>query len=249
MPGRLVCTLLAALLYLVVAPSVASEKRPPVRVLFVGNSHTATHDLPLVVATLARERGVEIETVMLAEPGLSLGDHLARRELQRALREEWHWAVLQQGPSSLPESRTDLIRSAKLVANELKGRAVRIALMSTWPHRRYLASSLAAEESYRLAAEAIGACVMPAATAWRHALGDGQAPRLYQRDQLHATRAGTVLAALSILPGLVGEDQSGLRTLPGKAPSGMSDELHVLRAAAWRAHQDEPLRCTTGVER
>ena len=119
----------------------------PLRVLFVGNSHTYTNDLPRIVAALATQRGVELDTDMLAEPGVSLGDHLGARRLRRLLQREWDWVVLQQGTSSLPESRRDLVVSTRAIAELLRGRTTRIALISIWPQRRYLASSLAAEAS------------------------------------------------------------------------------------------------------
>ena len=221
------------------------------RVLFVGNSHTATHRLPEVVAALARRQGVALEVGMLAEPGHSLGDHLADGRLQAALqRADWDWVVLQQGPSSRPESRVDLRRSVTAIAETLRGRPARIALMSVWPHRGHPASSLAAEESYRQAAAAIDACVLPVATAWRLAGPADHAPRLYQRDQLHATRAGTVLAALIVGLGLVGPDDTAPPPSAGDTmPSDAVDELQVLRQLAARAHRDEPRRCegaTTG---
>ena len=215
------------------------------RVLFVGNSHTATHSLPEVVAALARRQGVALEVGMLAEPGHSLGDHLADGRLQAALqRADWDWVVLQQGPSSRPESRVDLRRSVTAIAEALRGRSARIALMSVWPHRRDRASSLAAEESYRQAAAAIDACVLPVATAWRLAAADDSAPGLYQRDQLHATRAGTVLAALTVSLGLIGPDRAGPTpaTEDTTSPDAVN-ELRVLREFAARAHRDEPRRC------
>lgn len=216
---------------------------PPVRVLFVGNSHTATNGLPQVVEALAARQGVRLEVEMIAEPGYSLGDHLAGRDLRAALQEDWDWIVLQQGPSSLPESREDLIASTRSVAALLQGPPTRIALLSVWPHRRHRETSHAAEESYRQAASAIGGCVLPAATAWRHALAADAPPRLYQRDQLHASEVGTVLAALTMLPGLIGEDAAGLASPDDAPPAGMDEELHTLHHAAARAHREEPERC------
>lgn len=254
MPHRSMFVLTAALLGLATVGDVpASDGRTPrtdvadtgagrdpraTRVLFVGNSHTATHALPEVVAALARPHGVPLEVAMLAEPGHSLGDHLAGGRLHEALEQaDWDWVVLQQGPSSRPASRVDLLRSVTRIADALRGRPARIALMSVWPHRRDRASSRAAEESYRQAAAAIDACVLPVATAWRLAGAAGGTPRLYQRDHLHATRPGTVLAALTVVHGLVGRDFAE----PG--PGAATEELQLLRQLAARAHRDEPRRC------
>jgi hypothetical protein len=224
---------------------ISAAERASIRVLFVGNSHTYTHDVPRIVAALAAQRGVTLEAEMLAEPGLSLADHLAGPHLRHRLKRDWDWVVLQQGPSSLPESRADLVRSAEAIAAAVRGRPLRIALFSTWPQRAHRASSLAAEASYRIAALAIGACVVPAASAWRHALAADDPPALYQRDRMHATRAGAVLAALTILPGLVGAETSGLEALAADPAPGTPERIRQLQAAAWTAHRDEAANCDT----
>ncbi|MBB1061483.1 SGNH/GDSL hydrolase family protein [Marilutibacter spongiae] len=231
-----------ALLLAWTAPSPGAPPVRPLRILFVGNSHVATHDLPALVTTLAGHQGVALDIEPLAMPGHSLADHLAGQRLQRALARPWDWVVLQQGPSARPASRAELIASTGTIAARLRGRPVRIALMSTWPDQRHRRDTLAAETSYREAAEAIGACVLPVATAWRHALASDEPPHLYQGDRLHATATGAVLAALAIVPAFT--DGEGIDRSIDAAASG--DEARVLQglaAAAARAYRDEPLRC------
>ena len=121
----------------------------------------------------------------------------------------------------------------------------RIGLTSIWPQRRYRRHSLAAEASYRAAAEAVQGCVFPAATAWRLAQQSVNAPRLYQADKHHATRAGTMLMALTILPGLIGAERSGLEHRVDHPGASESADVRVLQAAAWQAHREEPQRCET----
>ncbi len=242
MPLRPALLLLNALLFPTWSIGAACAGPPPLRVLFVGNSHTATHDLPGTVAALAERHGVDLEVERLVEPGHSLADHLARGDLQRRLAGQWDWVVLQQGPSARPASRAELIRSVEAIAARLQGRPVRIALMSTWPDQRHRGDSLAAESSHRDAAIAVGACVLPVATAWRHALAADAPPRLYQRDRLHATATGTVLAALTIAPAFADR----MRTPPATTDAGSSGKtprLRELEAAAWRAWNEETQRC------
>jgi hypothetical protein len=234
--------MIVSLACLVALPIRAAE-RASIRVLFVGNSHTYTHDVPRIVSALAAQRGVVLEVETLAEPGHSLADHLARPQLRHRLARDWDWIVLQQGPSSLPESRADLVRSVETIATQLQGRPLRIALMSVWPQRAHRASSLAAEASYRVAAQAIGACVLPAASAWRLALAADDPPVLYQRDRMHSTRAGAVLAALTILPGLIGAERSGLEAIVAEPAPDTPDAIRILQEAAWAAHRDEPANC------
>ena len=82
----------------------------PLRVLFVGNSLTATNDLPAAVRALAAEAGRRpVETRTVAPGGVSLEEHWRSTGAREALAEgPWDAIVLQQGPSSLPDSRAHL---------------------------------------------------------------------------------------------------------------------------------------------
>jgi hypothetical protein len=181
---------------------VSSDPRP-LRVLFVGNSYLYTHVMPDVVASVAAARGIEIVPGMLAEPNFAIEDHLATGRYEAMLAEGWHWVVLQQGPSSLPENQVNLrVHSAR--ATELAwAHGARVALMSAWPALPNASTWLNAELSYRNAAVANRICVLPVATAWRLARTQQPGIRLFQPDELHPERAGTLLAAETILRGLM----------------------------------------------
>src|SRR5689334_5259202 len=97
----------AAIIGLILLTSALCDAADPVRVLFVGNSLTYTNNLPKVIAAMpcfADGRAVVAESV--TGPDMSLDDHLARGAVARRLsRERWDVVVLQQGPSSLEDSR------------------------------------------------------------------------------------------------------------------------------------------------
>jgi hypothetical protein len=181
-----------------VAPASA-----PLRVLFVGNSYLFTHNIPAVVADVAAARGKRIVAGMLAEPNFNIADHLARSEFERRLDQGWDWVVMHQGPSSLPESQIDLRTNATRAAALARARGIKVALMSAWPALQNAHTWANAELSYRNAATAIDACVLPVATAWRYARERDPNVRLYQSDQLHPEREGSLLAALVMAEGLI----------------------------------------------
>src|SRR5690348_14155380 len=106
-----------------------------------------------MVERLGRLDGRRIETHMLALPNYSLGDHLDAGNVQKLARERWDLVVLQQGPSSLEESRRDLIRDSRRVAALF--RDARVAMLMVWPSRQYAASWGRVIESYTLAAQAV----------------------------------------------------------------------------------------------
>ena len=218
-------------------PSIASEPQRPLRVLFVGNSYLYTNNLPGTVQALAAARGVAIETNMRAEPDYSLSDHLRSRRFAAVLEESWDWLVLQQGPSALPDSKRDLIDAARRIAAHLKDKPTRIALLSVWPARRNVAMSQRAEVSYREAAAAIDACVLPVASAWRIARARVDPPSLYQRDGLHPAPVGTLLSAMTVARGLLGVEPV-LDDLAEQA-----ELIPLLNEAAQEAQSKETLRC------
>ena len=85
-------------------PSAAQE---PLRVLFVGNSLTATNDLPALVARLARAFGPrEIQYRTIAPGGTSIEDHWnagdVPAELENGKRDV---VVMQQGRRRCPRAR------------------------------------------------------------------------------------------------------------------------------------------------
>ena len=209
-------------------PAGAAEPAPS-RVLFVGNSYLTTNNLPLRASQLAGQRGQALDAVMHARPDFSLADHLRDRTVLDARGTPWDWVVLQQGPSSLPASGDDLVASARAMALRLQGRPTRIALFAAWPAADRADASLQGEANYRRAAEAIGACLLPVAAAWRLARADAAMPRLYQADRLHPSRSGTRLAALVVLRGLL-----------GRAPADGEDAMERIVTAAYA---QEPLAC------
>ena len=198
----LAALLLMPLAALAAKPEDVSPTRP-LRVLFVGNSYIYTHDLPTVVAAVAAARGVALVPGMLAEPNFAIEDHLGRAAYAARLAEGWDWVVLQQGPSSLPENQINLRVHSALAADLARARGIKVALMSAWPALENVHTWANAELSYRNAATANGLCVLPVASAWRYAREQAPTIRLYQSDQLHPERDGTLLAALVLAQGLI----------------------------------------------
>lgn len=166
------------------------------RVLFAGNSLTYANDLPAMVSRLARHDRRRIDTATIAHPNYSLGDHLGHGTLDTAARERWDLVVMQQGPSSLPESRRDLIRDAARVAAKFEERPPAFAMLLVWPSQHHAGAWDRVDGSYELAAEAVGGTLIPAGAALRNALAARPAIRLLGDDGFHPTVAGTYLAAL-----------------------------------------------------
>ena len=238
-------SLLLAVLAFGTLASCSAQTPTPVtslRVLFVGNSLTATNDLPAIVGELARaDSAVSLETASVVYPGVSLDDHLVNGAAARRIAEGgWDFVVLQQGPSGLPESRTALIASTRQFAALCEPVGTRVALFGVWPasNRRSAFDSVTA--SYAAAADAVGGGLLPAGRAWELAWQQNPLLPFYGPDGFHPGPYGSYLAALVIYQGLTGRSAIGLPA--AMTVNGVRVNIPQARAALMQAAADEALK-------
>jgi hypothetical protein len=206
-------------------------------VLFVGNSLTYTNDLPGLVQGLAAAAGVRLRTASVAFPGYSLADHLDQQDALRAVdRGGWRVVVLQQGPSSLLESRELLRRDTALFDQRIRAAGARTALFSVWPESSRQSAFGDVAASYAAAAADVGGIYLPVTQAWLEAWKRDPALPLYSGDGFHPSEHGSYLAALviaGVLAGISPEQMPARVVLPnGSEASVPPAAATVLRAAA-----------------
>ena len=219
------------------ATTMDHHGRPVLRVLFIGNSLTSSNDLPSLVMkmSIAAGSGLVIESTRRTAGNMSLSDHLELEGVDAVIRgQRWDFVVLQQGPSSLPESRAHLLESARIYDPIVRSAGARPAFYMVWPEQARFSAFERVCESYRLAALEIDALLLPVGEAWQIAWAKDESLRLYSADRFHPSPAGTYLAALVICSGLTGK--SALE-LPTPEKLGVSAQLtpqqvQVLRGAA-----------------
>ena len=167
-------------------------------VLFIGNSLTSQNNLPRRCAIVAAESGMSIDAQSVALSGASLLDHWNDGRARRAVASRrWTAVVLQQGPSTLPESREELTRLSGMFGEEIRRAGGRPALLMVWPLPGQQASAVSA--SYRAAAEATDSVLIPAGDAWVRAAAADPGLVLTEADGFHPSPLGTELAALSVV--------------------------------------------------
>jgi hypothetical protein len=231
MKARLAVTVLALAAAL---GATGATGAPPasLRVLFVGNSLTASNDLPATVAGIAAANGRRLEYRTVAPGGFALEDHWSQGEARAALETgRWDVVVMQQGPSALPESQANLREWATRWAVEARRVGTRPALLTVWPesYRRSALTEVIA--SYARAARAARADLLPGGSAWRLAWHCDPGTPLYGPDGFHPSRPGTYAAALVVYGRLF---RAPLLNL--KAPAGISPRIaRRVQAAAARA--------------
>jgi hypothetical protein len=221
---RRLCPLFTIAALALYALPAAAQAPSPARVLFIGNSYTYTNGLPAVVRKVAAAQGVALTVQSLTAPGVAIEDHFDSGALPGALRDNWDLVVLQQGPSSLVDNRRHLAYWTRRVREAAPSRT-RIVMFSVWPAVENVHTWHAAELSYAKAALRVGGCVFPAAGAWRIAMEGGIRLPLYSSDNLHPTREGTLLAALSMVHALWG----------GAAPAPISNLASQFPEREWQA--------------
>jgi hypothetical protein len=227
------------------APQAATPAPAPgnvLHVLFVGNSLTYANDLPLIVQALATAAGEKLAVETLAYGGAALEDHWNDGGALRALeRQRWDVVVLQQGPSSVPESREHLRKWTKKFAEPIRKAGARPALYMVWPDKSRFSFFDDVRESYSLAAADVDGIFLPAGevflAAWRR---DPRAP-LYGGDDFHPSAAGSYAAALSIYGMLYRRAPQGLparlQLANGQTVNLKPELAKLLQQAATEANQ------------
>lgn len=189
------------------------RRRQPFRVLFIGNSLTAANDLPRLVAALSVVAGDDppLETATVAYGGFALEDHLAQGDAPRAIAQgRWDVVVLQQGPSTLIESRVNLIEYTRRFDALIRAVGARTAIYGVWTSADRMFAFDDGIESYRQAAEAVDGILCPAALGWKVAWQRDPSLPLYGPDNFHPSMLGTYLAALVIYAELRDKSPIGL---------------------------------------
>jgi hypothetical protein len=200
------------------------------RVLFIGNSLTQANDVPAMVQALADAAGLAWHIEAELAGGAGLEDHWANGRAQATIRSAtWDAVVLQQGPSSLPESRTNLRYWAGVFDELVRQGGGRSALYEVWPELDRFAWFDRVRDSYALAARDVEGWFLPAGEAWRVAWAEEPDLQLYGGDNFHPSVAGSWAAALTIFGGLSGHS---LADLPAPATIVPSTAERLRRAAA-----------------
>lgn len=190
-------------LYMLSACSLGTEPETPdgaVKVLFIGNSLTYENDLPRTVAQLAASAGLpQCYCITIAYPNFALEDHWYDGEAVVALEDEsWDFVVMQQGPSALPASRDHLVFWAGFFGDVIDENGAQAIMYGVWPQLDRSFDFPNVRDSYRAAADAIGALFAPAGEAWLYAWEQDPTLPLYAADDFHPSTMGTYLAALTI---------------------------------------------------
>lgn len=219
----------------------ASDKRPEVSVLFIGNSRTFVNDLPSMIRRVADSasdpRRFHME--MYAVGGRSMKDHWDDPKVRDLLRRKWDFVVLQGGSS---EQTTPYMEASfytycsQLVMMAKQDGAVPV-LYVAWrplpgaypglPDIPPAALYQKIQAGYALVARNTGAKLVNVGKAFETVMARSREPLM--SDGNHPTPQGTYLAALMFYRFLSNNDLDHVAYVP----AGLSDdEVTLLKQAA-----------------
>ncbi len=227
-----------ALLALLGCGSTAPDPVPSedLDVLFIGNSLTSTNDIPGLVSELsAVADGPRVRVSVVAFGAYSLEDHWTRGDaLDSIARGGWDYVVMQQGPSTLPESREHLVLWAGRFAERIRGAGGQPVIYMVWPSN---GNFDAVSQSYTDAALAVDGGLVPAGEAFRTVVREYPDIEIFAPDDFHPNRIGSYLAALVIYGGLTDRSVEGV-TVRRPVPGLTSAQAERLEGAADQANRD-----------
>jgi hypothetical protein len=197
-------------------PAVAETATPApetsLRVLFVGNSYTFSHELPKVLEQIARttSEGPTIKTKMVAEPGWTLEQHWEdRRALAEIRGGSFSHVVLQGHSLTTVEARERLIEYGRRFDSAIDESGAQTVLFMTWARRDRPEMLEAVRDGYNDLGAHTDAVVVPVGEAWARSRSERPALHLWHADGSHPSPAGTYLAAAAFYAALTGRSCVG----------------------------------------
>lgn len=213
----------------------------PARVLFIGNSLTSSNSMPAMLEAIARQAGKQLVADSIALPNYALVDHFDQRTAHTALASgQYQFVIMQQGPSSLLESRRILVGGARLFEPLIRAGGARPAMYMVWPDFSRIAYFDDVRESYSQAALAVNGMFIPAGQSWLTAWSLDVNLALYSTDNFHPSQTASYLAALSIFCELYRQSPIDLpprlSIVGGQTLNLNPDVVRTLQTAAWMTH-------------
>ena len=184
-------------------------------ILFVGNSLTYTNDLPAIVARLAKEKGIDVTTEMLAFPDYALEDHWNEGRMQTLIKEkQFDFVIVQQGPSSQAGGRAMLLDYGARIKTLCEENKAKLAFFMVWPAFANLHTFDSVIKNYSDAATSTHSLLCPAGAVWKQHFTGTHDYSYYGPDQFHPSEKGSEAAAGVIVETLFGSNSvSGFRNL------------------------------------
>ena len=234
--NRLYSSVLVVLFSLFSAQASAGKDKDEVQVLFIGNSFTYYHDLPKMVAELAKagsQRPLRYERE--TPGGCTFEKHWKDgKALKKIQSRKWDYVVLQDHSQAAFKQRQSMFEHGKKFDAEIKKQGAKTILYMTWALQNKLDMQPSITKAYQELGQELKAQVAPVGNAWEAALGADKKLVLHEKDQKHPNKTGTYLAACVFYATIYGKSPEGL---PGRIGGLTDEEARPLQVLAWKMVQ------------
>ena len=202
------------------------------RVLFIGNSHLGTNNVPGLLAQLAADEDHKFVFESVLQGGFALENHWNTGIAIAAIRRGgWDVVVLQAQSLEPIEQQVNYFKFVRSFNSEIRRIGARTVLHLGWT-RKDLGNPLELQPRWTAAtleiARKIGAGVVPVGLAWTQSLSGFPELILYSSDGNHATLAGSYLAACTYYAALYQKSPVGK-----PFPAGLEAVRTALQSSAW----------------
>lgn len=190
------------------------------KVLFVGNSYTYYHDMPIMVQKIAQANQKKVEVTMSVDGGVSLKDHWNE---QRGLKtksligqNEFDFVVIQdQSMTPIREPRNTILYGKNL-SRLIVDQNSEMLIFQTWPRKNNPDSQQALDETFSQLEKITKSKIVPVANAWKLAKAEYPNLELYEYDGSHPSEVGSYLTALVFYLFIFEQDLSTFKTISSK---------------------------------
>ena len=173
------------------------------RLLFIGNSHTFVHYVPLRVKEYLRSKGIKADVTMLTHPGMGLDWHLKQSQTYfNLIYGDYDAVILQHNAHPFP-GRDSLVSSG-IEMKKLVPEKTKVYLYMTWSEKKNPQGQKIMSESYEELAEKIDASICPVGKLWWQ-IKDKYPDELYFEDGEHTSVFGASLASAIIAKTILNE--------------------------------------------
>src|SRR5947209_6136427 len=146
--------------------ATSKRGRPPLKVLFIGNSFTARNDLPGLIAQLAAARGKSLEHRLISAGGASLRMHWNAGQALEAIRTGHYDSVVLQEQSTLPiKNAKRMHENIRLFDDAITDTGAKTILSMTWARQHAPQSQQAITDAYASIGRELDATVVPVGSA------------------------------------------------------------------------------------
>lgn len=223
------------------------RRKLPIRILFIGNSYTGSHDLPELIKALAKAADAKpvLEVESLIAGGSRLKTHWEKGDAVKAIREgEWDFVVLQeQSQTPLPRFGRDeyFYPYARKFHEVIRETDAITMFFMTWARPDTPAPQSAWTQSYLRITKELRAEVAPAGLTWERVHKSLPGLNLYADSGGHPSPAGAYLTACTFYATIYDRSPEGLPASV-TTPSGVTVSVPPANAAdiqkhAWSALQ------------